>query len=104
VLIVYNAHVPHDSLETTSHYIALRTFFKGNWADKDAHRRVINIFSQDKKVVEAQRPELLPYDLGAELSVRSDLIQIAFRRLRQKYMDKGWARHEGELIPSPFSG
>jgi phenylpropionate dioxygenase-like ring-hydroxylating dioxygenase large terminal subunit len=101
-LIIFNAHIPHDSLETSSHYIALSTFFKGNWADKDAHRRVINIFSQDKKVVEAQRPEILPYDIGAELSVRSDLIQIAFRKMRQKYQDMGWARHEGELLPSPF--
>lgn len=90
-LVIYNAHVPIDDRITISKYIGLRTFFKGGWANSDANRRVLKIFLQDQGVVEAQRPELLPYDLGAELHVKSDAIQIAFRRARQRCLDKGWA-------------
>jgi phenylpropionate dioxygenase-like ring-hydroxylating dioxygenase large terminal subunit len=92
-LMIFNAHVPVDDMQTISKYIGLRTFFKGNWADKDTHRRVRKIFLQDQKVVEAQRPELLPYDLGAELHVRSDAIGIAYRKERQVYFDKGWGMY-----------
>ncbi len=110
-LIIYNAHVPITDSITVSKYIALRTFFPGNWADGDAHKRVLNIFNQDKAVVEAQRPELLPYDIGAELHVKSDAIQIEFRRARQPYIDKGWGLYppnaylpelqKEPVIPSP---
>jgi len=106
-LFIFNAHVPVTDFRTVSHYVALRTFFKGDWADGDAHRRVVRIFSQDKKVVEAQRPELLPFDLGAELHVKSDAIQIAFRRMRQQFFERGWniggrARPAGFIISSPI--
>lgn len=105
-LFIFNAHVPITDFKTVSHYIALRTFFKANWADADAHKRVIAIFSQDKKVVEAQRPELLPFDLGAELHVKSDAIQIAYRRQRQEFYERGWniggrSKPVGFVIPSP---
>ena len=110
-LIVFNVHVPITDYLTVSKYIALRTFFKGNWADGDAHRRVLNIFGQDKKVVEAQRPELLPYDIGEELHVKSDAIQIEFRRARKPFFDKGWGLYphnvympdvkQEPVIPSP---
>lgn len=110
-LIVYNAHVPLTDHITVSKYIALRTFFKDNWADRDAHKRVLNIFGQDQKVVEAQRPELLPYDIGEELHVRSDIIQVEFRRARKPFFDRGWGLYPRDVylpdikqepvIPSP---
>ncbi len=54
----------------------------------------------------------MPCDLGAELHVKLDTIQIAYRRMRQKYIDKGWnidthliqseySRHQAVVIPSP---
>ena len=42
------------------------------------------ITSQDIPIVESQRPELLPTDLQAELSIRSDKISIAYRRYLKK--------------------
>jgi len=36
------------------------------------------------------RPQILPYNLGTELHVRSDAIQIDFRKELNKYADKGW--------------
>ncbi len=58
------------------------------------------------------RPELLPYDIGAQLSVKSDGIPIPHRKMRQKYIDLGWqidihrikaeyGRPPAVLIPSP---
>ena len=38
------------------------------------------IFSQDRPIVESQRPELLPLDLQAELHLRSDRTAIAYRK------------------------
>jgi hypothetical protein len=73
---------------------------------------VLKIFNQDYPIVLSQRPELLPYDIGAELSVKSDAIQIAYRKMRQKYIDMGWqidihrikkeyGRQHAVVIPSP---
>jgi vanillate O-demethylase monooxygenase subunit len=38
------------------------------------------IFSQDKSVVESQRPEQVPFDLAAELHLRFDAVAVAYRR------------------------
>jgi phenylpropionate dioxygenase-like ring-hydroxylating dioxygenase large terminal subunit len=35
---------------------------------------------QDTRIVESQRPELLPLDLQAELHLRSDRMAIAYRQ------------------------
>ncbi|WP_322820199.1 aromatic ring-hydroxylating dioxygenase subunit alpha [Chloroflexus sp.] len=112
VMVLFNCHIPVDEYTTITKWTQMRTFFKGNWADGDALKRVLKIFYQDYPIVLSQRPELLPYDIGAELSVRSDAIQIAYRRMRQKYIDKGWqidvrrikqeyGRQRAVVIPSP---
>ncbi len=112
LMVLLNFHIPIDDTKTVTKYINLRTFFKGNWADRDAHKRVVKIFNEDRPIVIAQRPELLPYDLGAELHVKSDAIQIAYRQMRNKYIDMGWgidshrieaefAREQAVVIPSP---
>lgn len=109
---LFNAHVPVNENKTISKWQLLRDFFKGNWADKDAARRVIKIFNEDNPMVRAQRPELLPYDLAAELHVKSDAIQVAYRKTRNKYLDMGYgidmhkiradyANYQAVVIPSP---
>ena len=40
----------------------------------------LGIFAQDRPILESQRPELLPLDLTAELSIRADRAAIAYRR------------------------
>jgi len=111
-MVLFNFHIPVDEYKTITKWTQLRTFFKGNWADNDAVKRVLKIFNQDYPIVLSQRPELLPYDIGAELSVKSDGIQIAYRKMRQQYIDKGWqidihrikadyGRQHAVVIPSP---
>lgn len=110
--VLYTCHLPISNEKTRSIWLQLRSFFKRDFFDSDSRRRVIQIFDEDKMTVEAQRPELLPYDLGAELHVKSDSIQIAYRRMRNKYLDMGWgidthlieseyANVKAVVIPSP---
>lgn len=107
-LLVFNAHVPVNDMKTVSKYISLRSFFTGGWANANAHKRVINIFEQDRVIVEAQRPEILPFDIGAELHVKSDALQVAYRRDRRAAFEKGWGLYprgkqaDDVEIPSPF--
>ena len=111
-MLLWNAHIPVDDHHTITKWINLRQFRKGNWADGDARRRVFKIFTQAKPVVEAERQERPPFELGAEPPAKADSLQIAYRRMRQKYIDKGWSidthliqsdysRHQAVVIPSP---
>lgn len=101
--IVIDSNIPVDERTTKTRYIQLRNFFTGAWADGDARRRMMKIFLEDQKTVEAQRPELLPYDLGAELHLKSDAMAVAFRKLRKKYIDMGWGI-DVHLIRSAIAG
>ena len=38
------------------------------------------IFEQDRRVVESQRPERVPFDLAAELHLRFDAVAVAYRK------------------------
>jgi len=38
------------------------------------------IFGQDQRIVESQRPDQVPFDLSAELHLRSDAVAVAYRR------------------------
>jgi hypothetical protein len=38
------------------------------------------IFNQDKRVVESQRPEQVPFDLADELHLKFDAVAVSYRR------------------------
>jgi phenylpropionate dioxygenase-like ring-hydroxylating dioxygenase large terminal subunit len=38
------------------------------------------IFGQDRRIVESQRPEQVPFDLAAELHMKFDAVAVAYRR------------------------
>lgn len=111
--ILLDSNIPVDENTTLTRFIQLRNFFTGSWADGDAMRRTLQIFLEDQPVVEAQQPRIVPYELGAELSLKSDAVSLAYRRLRQKYIERGWQldqkqaqrvfadEHRALVIPSP---
>jgi phenylpropionate dioxygenase-like ring-hydroxylating dioxygenase large terminal subunit len=109
--VIIDSNIPIDERTTRTLFVQYRNFFLGGWADKDARRRVYKIFDEDLPTVQAQRPELLPYDLAAELHLKSDAMGVAYRKLRNKYIDMGWGidseklNHDGgrkaSVIPSP---
>ena len=90
LMVLLNFHIPVDEYNTTVKWINLRSFIKGNWADKNAYKRVLKIFDQDRAVLEEVRPEILPFDIAAELHVKSDALQIAYRKMRNKFLGMGW--------------
>jgi hypothetical protein len=96
-LVIYDTNIPVDATTTLTKWVSLRTFFTGKWADKNAAKRVPPIFVADAEIVENQRPELLPYDLGAELHVKSDAIAVAYRRRLAELRAAGFD-YDGELI------
>ncbi|MBB2944408.1 phenylpropionate dioxygenase-like ring-hydroxylating dioxygenase large terminal subunit [Actinoplanes lutulentus] len=97
-MIIYDTNIPIDETHTLVKWVALRTFFTGKWADKDAINRTMRIFYEDAAVVDKVRPELLPFDLGAELHIKSDIIAVEYRRRRQELADKGWLLNEEDFI------
>ncbi|GGO78451.1 aromatic ring-hydroxylating dioxygenase subunit alpha [Nonomuraea cavernae] len=112
-LILYDFNIPVSQNRTHVKILGYRNFFTGKWADANAAKRITRIFEQDRLVVESQRPELLPFDLSAELHLRSDALQVTYRRRRQQLIDRGWwvggddivtgdvPRREATVIASP---
>lgn len=100
--ILYTFHLPVEEEKTRSIWVMIRNFFPQAIFDNDSHKRVIKIFNEDRRTVMEQRPELLPYDLAAELHVRSDRIQVDFRQKRNRYIDEGWGI-DSHLIKSEYT-
>ena len=109
---VYTAAIAVDDNHTISKWTMIRDFFQGDWADKNSYKRNMKIFYEDQPTVEGQRPELVPFDLTAELHVKSDALQLSYRRWRQAMLDRGWGIDEHQVsgptadrvvrvIPSP---
>jgi phenylpropionate dioxygenase-like ring-hydroxylating dioxygenase large terminal subunit len=90
IMVLLDFHTPIDEFTTVSRWINLRTFFKGSWADGDARKRIQKVFDQDKVVLEEVRPEILPLDIAAELHVKSDNLQLYYRKIRNKFLERGW--------------
>ena len=95
-LALFDVNTPVDENHTHTRWIIARSFFRGPFAryfmaaDSDSKRRTLKIFEQDRVVVEKIKPIFVP-EFGEELSIKSDALQIAFRKRRQEYINKGWA-------------
>ena len=96
-MTVFTAVVPVDATHSISKWTMMRSFFTGKWADKDSRRRTDKIFYEDQPTVEGQRPELIPVDLSAELHVKSDANQVAYRRWRLAGAGPGLGHHGPRL-------
>ena len=111
-MILIDANLPIDENHTRSMFIGLRDFLKGAWADKNTIQRIHYIFKQDDDVIKTQRPEMVPFNLTDEMHVRSDALQVAYRRRRNELIEQGWGidmhqmvgtgpRDTAYVIPSP---
>jgi vanillate O-demethylase monooxygenase subunit len=50
-------------------------------ADEDTIRRFEDvIFEQDRRIVESQRPDRVPFDITAEIHLKFDAVAVAYRR------------------------
>ena len=95
-MVIYDTNIPIDETTTLVKWVALRTFFTGTWANKDAINRTMRIFYEDAEVVNKVRPELLPFDSapsctsGATSSPSSTAVAAGARR-------QGLAARRGRL-------
>jgi phenylpropionate dioxygenase-like ring-hydroxylating dioxygenase large terminal subunit len=70
---------PHETVESTA-WMWMAMNYGHDIPEPDLIAYQDKIFSQDRPIVESQRPELLPLDLQAELHLRSDRTAIAYRK------------------------
>jgi phenylpropionate dioxygenase-like ring-hydroxylating dioxygenase large terminal subunit len=101
--VVVDSNIPVDENTTRTIFLSFRNFFRGRWANRDAKRRMMKIFLEDQATVESQKPELLPYDLAAELHVKSDVLGVTYRKMRNRYLDRGWGI-DSEKLRREFDG
>jgi phenylpropionate dioxygenase-like ring-hydroxylating dioxygenase large terminal subunit len=89
-VIVFLAQVPLDDRTTIAKTIQFRSFLTQPLFDGIFRNQNLKINLEDKPIVEAQRPEVVPYDLTEELHMRSDVLSVAYRKMRKKCLDMGW--------------
>jgi len=100
---IVSAHVPVDAERTRTWWIMGRTFMRSPLFDGFSRRSNLRIFEQDRVVLERIRPERVPQTWQEEVSVKSDALQIAFRRRIQALEKRGWAIDDDRL-QREFSG
>jgi phenylpropionate dioxygenase-like ring-hydroxylating dioxygenase large terminal subunit len=77
---IRTAHMPVDEHRTRSWWLMGRNFMKAAVFDQDSIKRNIKIFSQDAAVIQHLKPELVPDSWREELTVKTDALQVAYRR------------------------
>ena len=97
-----SAHTPVDEYTTKSWWLMGRNFMKAKFFDKDTIKRNVKIFAEDAEIIQFLKPELVPDSLRDELTVKTDGLQVAYRRKVRALEQRGWkvdtARLEAEFV------
>jgi phenylpropionate dioxygenase-like ring-hydroxylating dioxygenase large terminal subunit len=88
--VIFQAHLPVDAGRTLTHYVILRNYARSPLVDEPFRWMNLRVLREDRRVVDALRPELLPFDLSDELHIRADALQVAYRRRRRELIAAGW--------------
>ncbi len=106
--LILQAHLPVDARRTRTFWVSLRDYATTPLADGVVRAMVVAVMREDRRVVQALRPELLPFDLADELHIRADAVQVAYRRRRRELIASGWpvvgdpgAEGPARVLPSP---
>jgi phenylpropionate dioxygenase-like ring-hydroxylating dioxygenase large terminal subunit len=106
--MILQAHLPVDADRTRTFWVSVRDYATTPLADGVVRLLDHLVLREDRRVVEALRPELLPFDLSDELHVRSDALQVAYRRRRRELIASGWpvvgdpvGQGPARVLPSP---
>jgi phenylpropionate dioxygenase-like ring-hydroxylating dioxygenase large terminal subunit len=78
-LVIMNAASPVSARHTRLFAPIARNFDK-HLPVEDAHAYNLQIFEEDRRIVESQTPPHLPLDVSAELHISADASSIAYRR------------------------
>jgi phenylpropionate dioxygenase-like ring-hydroxylating dioxygenase large terminal subunit len=89
-IVNFAIHFPVDDHTTISKRILFRSFARYSWLDGIFMNYYTKIYAEDSRVSESQHPKIVPNHLSDEVHIASDALQIAYRKLRQKYRAMGW--------------
>jgi phenylpropionate dioxygenase-like ring-hydroxylating dioxygenase large terminal subunit len=97
------AHVPVEANRTRTWWMMGRTFLRSPLFDRRTVASNLRIFEQDHAVLRDVRPERVPESWQQEVSVRSDGLQIAFRKRLKELERRGW-RIDDARVASEYAG
>lgn len=86
-MITYVNTVPIDENRSVNRFCLIRNFATSPLLDGFVKKEMFQILGEDKEIVETVNPEGMP----AEYSLEPDVPQIMFRKLRQEWVDMGYA-------------
>ncbi|KAL6764272.1 hypothetical protein V8C86DRAFT_1683936 [Haematococcus lacustris] len=86
-MITFVNTVPVSASRAINRFCLIRNFAGWEGFDRWARNAMFKILSEDKVMVEQLQPEVVPL----EVSLEADRPQIAFRRLRQSWVDVGYS-------------
>jgi len=84
-MITFVNTVPIDANRSVNRFCLIRNFAGWDGFDIWARNAMYKILNEDKVMVELLKPEAMPM----EVSLEADKPQIAFRKLRQEWVDLG---------------
>ena len=88
-MIIYDTNIPIDETTTLVKWVAAAHLLHGQVGQQERRRSAsCGSSTRTPRSSNNVRPELLPFDLGAELHVKSDLIAVHYRRRRQELADR----------------
>ncbi len=96
-IYIVSAHVPIGPNQTRTWWMMGRSFFRSPLFDRNVIARNNRIFEQDHAVLKNVRPERVPDAWQQEVSVKSDALQIAFRRRIKELAQRGWQIDEAKI-------
>ena len=102
-IYIVSAHVPIDANRTRTWWMMGRTFLRSRLLDRKFIGSNLRIFEQDHDVLKKVRPERVPDSFQQEVSLKSDALQIAFRKNVQILEQRGW-RIDEERLARAFTG
>lgn len=86
-MITFVNTVPIDDKRSINRFCLIRNFALWPAFDSYARKNMFKILGEDKVMLEQLRPE----QIKTELSLEADKPQVAFRKLRQEWIDMGYA-------------
>lgn len=94
---IVSAHVPVGPNRTRTWWMMGRTFMHSPLFDRVTVNRNLRIFREDHEILRRVRPERVPDDWQREVSVKSDALQIAYRRRVHELEARGWRIDEARV-------
>lgn len=86
----YAFDTPVDEFETRAFLVNARNFFTAPFLDGMVDKRSRVIIEEDRVVIEKLEPVAPPQGRTADFSVRSDAIQLTYRRYLEAWRNRGW--------------